>query len=163
MNDFSEEINSKFPNERIKAMLNIKYTAHYIDNIGNSILKPFNISEQQYNILRILRGAKEAITVNDVKDRMIQKSPNSTRLMDKLCDKGFIERIRCENDRRVVYVQINKKGLALLNEINMDEYNNYINKISEKEAKQLNIPTKYFQFILLLFLLTILLIKINFN
>ena len=138
MSDFSEEINSKFPNERIKAMLNIKYTAHYIDNIGNSILKPFNISEQQYNILRILRGAKEAIAVNAVKDRMIQKSPNSTRLMDKLCDKGFIERVRCENDRRVVYVQINKKGLALLNEINMDEFNNYSNKISEKEAKQLN-------------------------
>ena len=138
MANFSEEINSKFPNERIKAMLNIKYTANYLDNIGNSILKPFNISEQQYNILRILRGAKEAITVNAVKDRMIQKSPNSTRLMDKLCDKGFIERVRCENDRRVVYVQINKKGLALLNEINMDEFNNYINKISEKEAKQLN-------------------------
>lgn len=138
MGNFSEEINSKFPNEQVKAMLNIKYTANYLDNIGNSILKPFNISEQQYNILRILRGAKEAITVNAVKDRMIQKSPNSTRLMDKLCDKGFIERVRCENDRRVVYVQINKKGLALLNEINMDEFNNYINKISEKEAKQLN-------------------------
>mgnify|MGYP000850201349 CR=1 FL=1 len=138
MGNFSEDINSKFPNERIKAMLNIKYTANYLDSIGNSILKPFNISEQQYNILRILRGAKEAITVNAVKDRMIQKSPNSTRLMDKLCDKRFIERIRCENDRRVVYVQINKKGLALLNEINMDEYNNYINKISEKEAKKLN-------------------------
>lgn len=138
MGNFSEEINSNFPNERIKAILNIKYTANYLDNIGNSILKPFNISEQQYNILRILRGAKEAITVYAVKDRMIQKSPNSTRLMDKLCDKGFIERVRCENDRRVVYVQINKKGLALLNEINMDEFNNYINKISEKEAKQLN-------------------------
>lgn len=100
MGDFSKEINSTFPNERVKALLNIKYTANYLDTIGNAFLKPFNISEQQYNILRILRGAKEAITVNAVKDRMVQKSPNSTRLMDKLCDKGFIERVRCENDRR---------------------------------------------------------------
>ncbi|SFS70500.1 MarR family winged helix-turn-helix transcriptional regulator [Lutibacter maritimus] len=138
MGDFSKEINSTFPNENVKALLNIKYTANFLDTLGNTFLKPYNISEQQYNILRILRGAKEAITVSTVKERMIQKSPNSTRLMDKLCDKGFIERVRCENDRRVVYVQINEKGLALLNEINMDEFNKYINKISEKEAKQLN-------------------------
>lgn len=138
MGDFSKEINSTFPNENVKALLNIKYTANFLDTLGNTFLKPYNISEQQYNILRILRGAKEPITMSKVKERMVQKSPNSTRLMDKLCDKGFIERVRCENDRRVVYVQINKKGLALLNEINMDEFNKYINKISEKEAKQLN-------------------------
>jgi DNA-binding MarR family transcriptional regulator len=138
MGDFSKEINSTFPNENVKALLNIKYTANFLDTLGNTFLKPYNISEQQYNILRILRGAKEPITMSKVKERMVQKSPNSTRLMDKLCDKGFIERVRCENDRRVVYVQINEKGLALLNEINMDEFNKYINKISEKEAKQLN-------------------------
>jgi DNA-binding MarR family transcriptional regulator len=138
MVEFSKEINSKFPNERVKALLNIKFTANYFDNIGNSVLKPFNISEQQYNILRILRGAKEAITVNTVKDRMVQKSPNSTRLMDKLCDKGLIDRVRCENDRRVVYVQINEKGLALLEEIKIDELGESMNKISEKEAKLLN-------------------------
>ena len=138
MGDFSKEINSTFPNENVKALLNIKYTANFLDTLGNTFLKPYNISEQQYNILRILRGAKEPITVSKVKERMVQKSPNSTRLMDKLCNKGFIERVRCENDRRVVYVQINKKGLALLNEINMDEFNKYINKISEKEAKKLN-------------------------
>ena len=138
MGDLSKEINSKFPNERVKALLNIKFTANYLDNIGNTILKPFNISEQQYNILRILRGAKEAITVKIVKERMVQKSPNSTRLMDKLCDKELIERVRCENDRRVVYVKINDKGLALLKEIKMDDFNNYMDNISENEAKLLN-------------------------
>jgi DNA-binding MarR family transcriptional regulator len=138
MGDFSKEIQSKFPNERVKALLNIKYTANYLDNIGNSLLKPFNISEQQYNILRILRGAKQEITVNTVKDRMIQKSPNATRLMDKLCDKGFIERVRCENDRRVVYVKISEDGLKLLAEINMDSFENQLNNISEEEAKILN-------------------------
>ena len=138
MGDFSKDINSTFPNERVKALLNIKFTANYLDNIGNSVLKPFNISEQQYNILRILRGAKEAITVKTVKNRMIQKSPNSTRLMDKLCDKGLMDRVRCENDRRVVYVQINEKGLALLEEIKIDLLGDAMNKISEKEAKLLN-------------------------
>ena len=138
MADFSKEINSAFPNERVKALLNIKFTANYLDNIGNAILKPFNISEQQYNILRILRGAKEAITVKTVKERMVQKSPNSTRLMDKLCDKNLIDRVRCENDRRVVYVQINEKGLDLLNKIKMEEFDGYMNKISKKEAKTLN-------------------------
>jgi len=138
MAEFSKEINSKFPNERIKALLNIKFTANYLDNIGNTLLKPFNISEQQYNILRILRGAKEAITVKTVKDRMIQKSPNSTRLMDKLCDKGLIERVRCENDRRVVYVKINEKGLALLETIKMDDFDSILKNISENEGKLLN-------------------------
>ncbi|SNR52378.1 DNA-binding transcriptional regulator, MarR family [Lutibacter agarilyticus] len=138
MAEFSKEINSTFPNERVKALLNIKFTANYLDTIGASMLKPFNISEQQYNILRILRGAKEAITVNSVKERMVQKSPNSTRLMDKLCDKGLIERTRCENDRRVVYVKINAKGLALLEEIKIDDFDNYLNSISDKEAKVLN-------------------------
>ncbi|WP_298370407.1 MarR family transcriptional regulator [uncultured Lutibacter sp.] len=138
MAEFSKEINSKFANERVKAMLNIKFTANYLDNIGSKYLKPFKISEQQYNILRILRGAKGKITVKTVKDRMVQKSPNSTRLMDKLCDKGLIERERCENDRRVVYVKISEKGLRLLDEINLDDFDSYLNNLSEKEAKQLN-------------------------
>lgn len=138
MAEFSKEINSTFPNERIKALLNVKFTANYFDTIGNNLLKPFNISEQQYNILRILRGAKKAITVKTVKERMVQKSPNSTRLMDKLCDKDLIERERCEHDRRVVYVKITKKGLSLLSEIKMKDLDSYLTNISEKEAKMLN-------------------------
>ena len=138
MGDISKDINSKFPNEKVKALINIKYTANWLDNIGNEILKPFKISEQQYNILRILRGANKAITVNSVKDKMIQKSPNSTRLMDKLCDKKLIERTRCENDRRVVYVKLSDKGLKLLDRINIGEFETYMNSITEDEAKILN-------------------------
>ncbi|MFD1294608.1 MarR family winged helix-turn-helix transcriptional regulator [Lutibacter holmesii] len=137
MAEFSKEINSKFPNEQIKALLNIKFTANHLDNIGNTFFKPFNISEQQYNILRILKGAKKAITVKTIKERMVQKSPNSTRLMDKLYEKGFIERTRCENDRRVVYVEINEKGLDLLSKIKIDEIK-VASSISTKEAKLLN-------------------------
>lgn len=138
MGDIAKDINSKFPNEHVKALINIKYTANWLDNIGNELLKHAKISIQQYNILRILRGASEAITVNTVRDRMIQKSPNATRLMDKLCDKNLIDRTRCENDRRVVYVKITDKGLQLLNNINIEEFDQYMNKISNDEAKILN-------------------------
>ncbi len=138
MGDIAKDINSIFPNEKVKALINIKYTANWLDTLGNEILKPYKISIQQYNILRILRGADKSITVNTIKDRMIQKSPNATRLMDKLCDKNLIERIRCENDRRVVYIKISEKGLKLLNTINIDEFDNQMNAITEDEAKLLN-------------------------
>ena len=138
MGDISKDINSKFPNERVKALINIKYTANWLNTVGNEILKPSKISNQQYNILRILKGANDAVTVNSVKERMIEKSPNATRLMDKLCDKGLIERTRCENDRRVVYVKISEKGIKLLDKIKIEELGNQMNSITEEEAKTLN-------------------------
>ncbi|WP_457611048.1 MarR family winged helix-turn-helix transcriptional regulator [Lutibacter sp.] len=138
MGNIAKDINSTFPNERVKALINIKYTANWLDTIGNELLKPFKISVQQYNILRILRGADEAITVSSVRKRMIQKSPNATRLMDKLCDKELIERTRCENDRRIVYVKISERGLKLLAKINIEEFNNHMNNITEDEAETLN-------------------------
>jgi MarR family 2-MHQ and catechol resistance regulon transcriptional repressor len=138
MGDISKDIKSTFPNEHVKALINIKYTAHWLDNIGNEFMKPYKISIQQYNILRILRGAGEAVTVKTVKDRMIQKSPNSTRLMDKLCDKGFIIRTRCESDRRVVFIEISEKGLDVLNKIDISKLDNNMKNISEEEAKTLN-------------------------
>ena len=138
MGDLGKDIKSTFTNERVKALLNIKYTANWLDQIGAAILKPYQISEQQYNILRILRGAGKAITVNEVKERMIQKSPNATRLMDKLCEKKLIDRRRCENDRRVVFIQINRKGLDLLDKIDMKELDDCLNVLTEDEAVTLN-------------------------
>lgn len=138
MGDLGIEINSTFPNEKVKALLNIKYTAGWLDQIGTALLKPYNISEQQYNILRILRGAVKEITVTEVRERMIQKSPNATRLMDKLCEKKLIERRRCENDRRVVFVKISKNGLDLIKKINLSDFDKYMNRLTESEAKMLN-------------------------
>lgn len=138
MGDLGKEIKSKFDNEWVKALINIKYTSVYLDSVASKIFRPYNISEQQYNILRILRGAGEQITVNSVKERMIQKSPNSTRLMDKLCEKELISRVRCESDRRVVYVEITKEGLDLLDKIDLRELNEFAKSLTEKEAKTLN-------------------------
>ena len=138
MGDLSKDINSSFPNERVKALINIKYTAGYLDQVGAMILRPFGITEPQYNILRILRGAGKAITVNQVKERMVQRSPNSTRLMDKLCDKKLISRSRCEQDRRVVYVKIEDKGLELLEKVSFNEFEKHMKRLSDEEAKHLN-------------------------
>jgi len=138
MGDLSKDIDSSFPNEWVKALINIKYTANYLDQIGSAQLKPFEITEPQYNILRILRGAGKAITVNQVKERMVQKSPNATRLMDKLCDKDLIIRSRCESDRRVVYVQITDKGLEMLKRIRFDDFDRHMKRLSSNEASKLN-------------------------
>ena len=138
MGDLSKDINSSFANERVKALINIKYTANWLNNRGNMLLKPHKISLQQYNILRILKGAQKDIAVNTVRDRMIEKSPNATRLMDKLCDKKLIERTRCNEDRRIVYVKITSLGLQLLESININNFDNQMQAITETEAKTLN-------------------------
>jgi MarR family 2-MHQ and catechol resistance regulon transcriptional repressor len=134
MGDISKDINSKFISNKLKALINIKYTSNWLNSKENAFFKPYGISPQQYNILRILRGAKDQIKVQIVKDRMIERAPNATRLMDKLCDKTFIERERCKHDRRVVYVKITKAGLDVLTTIDNNNNISFLENISEKEA-----------------------------
>lgn len=112
-----EELKSNFKSPQQRAIVNIRFTSNYLGNIQNQFMSKYDLSMAQFNILRILRGAKDTINVNTVKERMIEKSPNTTRLMDKLIDKGLIERTRCTEDRRVVYVKISKQGLSLLAEM----------------------------------------------
>ncbi len=138
MGDISKDINTSFKNEKLKALINIKYTSNWLNSKENEFFKPYGISPQQYNILRILRGAKDKIKVQIVKDRMIERAPNATRLMDKLCDKSLIERERCEHDRRVVYVKITKQGLALLSTIDVDNTLTYLDNLTDEEAKILS-------------------------
>lgn len=132
----------KFVNERHKAMINIKYTANWMGQMINGALKKYKISIQQFNVLRILRGAKKPISVNEVRDRMVEKTPNITRLMDKLLEKGYIQRFRCEEDRRVVYVEISQNGLDLLQKLEDDKVVEsmppFMENITEEEAKIIN-------------------------
>ncbi len=138
MGDIGKDINSKFINNKIKALINIKYTANWINSKENEFFKQYSISPQQFNILRILRGANEPTKVQVIKDRMLERSPNATRLMDKLCEKEFIERLRCDHDRRVVYINISKKGLELLKTIDSNIKLDFIENLSEEEAEQLS-------------------------
>ncbi len=133
-------LNVSFKTNKQKAVVNLRYTANYISNIQNSFMMQFDLSMAQFNILRILRGAGDIININTVKDRMVEKSPNITRLMDKLIDKEYIERYRCENDRRVVFVKISKKGCELLSELDMvqTEKIDLSGNLTEDEALQLS-------------------------
>lgn len=138
MGDISKDIQSKFESKKIKALINIKFTSNWLNSKENSFFKPYGISPQQFNILRILRGAKKEIKVQNIKDRMIERAPNATRLMDKLFDKNLIGRFRCEDDRRVVYVNITKTGLDLLQQIDALNNTSFLDKLSEQEATTLS-------------------------
>lgn len=135
-----EELKSNFKSPQQRAIVNIRYTSNFLGNIQNHFMSSYDLSMAQFNILRILRGAKDMINVNTVKERMIEKSPNTTRLMDKLIDKGLIERSRCTEDRRVVYVKISEQGLHLLAEMDKDlDINTLIQaNLSDEEANTLS-------------------------
>jgi DNA-binding MarR family transcriptional regulator len=133
-----EEIKTKFNNNRHRFIANLVFTANWFQNSVDDFLKPYDLSLQQNNILRILKGAKSSLTMNQIKELMIEKAPNATRLADKLISKELIERERSATDRRVVYLKITEKGLALLNTIDSNEniaYMTFMNRITEEEAK----------------------------
>lgn len=138
MGDLSKDINSTFVDQKVKAMFNIIYTSNWITSCQNEFFKDFGISPQQYNILRILKGAGEPLNVQTIKDRMLERSPNATRLMDKLCAKHYIERFPSKEDRRVVNIVITKSGIALLEIVPSDINKKLLKNLSEKEAEQLN-------------------------
>lgn len=101
---------SKFHSEYQKLAINILFTNQWLTTNTTKILKPFGISPQQYNVLRILKGqSPNAISVSNIMDRMIDKMSNTSRLVEKLRQKELIERVTCEKDRRQVDVKITKK------------------------------------------------------
>jgi DNA-binding MarR family transcriptional regulator len=104
-----------------RAYLNIMYTGTWMVSRINQVLKPFDLSEPQYNVLRILRGQhSEAMPLYEIQDRMIQKMSNVSRLIDKLLDKGLVVRKECRDNRRKVDIMITKKGLDMLDEVDPD-------------------------------------------
>jgi len=138
MASIEQEINSKIVDDKQKFVVNLVYTSGLIKNMFTDFIKPYDISSQQFNILRILRGDGDWLSMNIVKERMIEKSPNATRLADKLISKKLIERQRSDADRRVVFVKITKLGLELLTKIDTKDnvkFEELISKISPEEAK----------------------------
>ena len=138
MGNLNDDIQSKFKNEKVKAMLNIIYSANWINSKLNTFFKSFDLSHQQFNILRILNGADEPLKVQTIKERMVERAPNATRLMDKLCAKELINRIQCPDDRRVVHIIITKKGKELLHYINKSMNFDVLENLTIDEAKLMN-------------------------
>lgn len=132
---------NKFKDEINKLMINQLFTGKWITNLIAKQLKPFGITNQQYNVLRILRGQKSNyISVNAICDRMIDKMSNVSRLIDKLVDKKLVQRKINKDDRRQADIVINQKGLDLVKAIEdtEDDLKSNFKSLSEEEAKQLN-------------------------
>ena len=137
-----EEIKQpKFKSEYQKLLINIGYTSSWMERFAAAKLKPYKLTPQQFNILRILRGQRpNPATINLLTERMIDKSSNASRLVDKLVKKDFVKRQECPSDRRQVDVLINQKGLDLLAKIDKDEdvWLGEFQGLSITEAKELN-------------------------
>ena len=115
----SEEIQqSTFRSVHTEAVLNIHFTSSWLLRIVQAELNAFEISHEQYNILRILRGNREGTyCLRDVQERMLNRTANTTRLVEKLRKRGLLSRRPNPNNRRMVGVRITQAGLDLLEEM----------------------------------------------
>ncbi|MFC5409211.1 MarR family winged helix-turn-helix transcriptional regulator [Larkinella bovis] len=138
-NDIKQTASFRSPYHRMT--VNLMYTNGWICDEQMQLLKPYGLTIQQYNVLRILRGQyPNPVKVADITERMLDKMSNASRLVDKLLLKELAQRTECPNDRRAVDVIITEKGLDLLK--TMDQHQNQWEKrfhnLSEAEADQLN-------------------------
>ncbi|MFT5890031.1 MAG: DNA-binding MarR family transcriptional regulator [Dokdonia sp.] len=117
-----------------KLTINLLYSANWANDILIETIKPFDISLQQFNVLRILRGQQnQPANLSTINSRMVSKTSNTTRLVDKLITKGYTDRTICPSNRRKVEITITQKGLALLHTIDP-----IINTAEKKVTAQLN-------------------------
>ncbi len=125
-----------------KTVLNIIFTHNDITERLIEILKPYDLSNEQYNVLRILRGQKgNPANMCLIQERMLARTSNTTRLVDKLLLKELVTRKVCKENRRKIEVLITEKGLAILKELDpkVDDYgNNIVARLTTNELEQLN-------------------------
>lgn len=125
-----------------KVILNFTYTQNVIGDHFHEILKPYDISREQYNVLRILRGQKGSpANLNCIQERMLAKNSNTTRLIDKLLLKDFVTREVCPENRRKIEVMITQKGLDILTELDpivIAHEQLFANNLTPEELEQLN-------------------------
>ncbi|MFK7900589.1 MAG: MarR family winged helix-turn-helix transcriptional regulator [Cyclobacteriaceae bacterium] len=132
----------KFDNEYHKLIVNIKYRNGILSNKMQDLFKSHDITLQQYNILRILKGQlPKSVSINTIRDRMIDKNSDVSRLLNRLSVKDLIDKKTSATDRRHSEVTINENGLQLLNildEKRQDVEKELIGSLSQEEAKILN-------------------------
>jgi DNA-binding MarR family transcriptional regulator len=137
-----EEIKQKkFRSSHHRMLVNLLFTSNWASAHQNKLLKPFGLSLQQFNILRILRGQyPNPTTLGLIQERMLDKNSNASRLVDKLKLKKLVERDECKQDRRQVAIVMTEKGLELLKELDalIDGNEKMFMTISEEEADELS-------------------------
>lgn len=132
---------SKFKSEYQKLFINIAYTNSYLTSILSTELKSFDLSMQQFNVLRILRGQHPTpVSINAITERMIDKMSNASRLVEKLHNKGLIERRTCEEDRRQVDVMLSTKGMETLETLDglLPNFESRFSHIPVEDARKVN-------------------------
>ncbi len=139
----SEDLKQRtFASETSKSVVNIIFTGNWMMQQMHDLLKPFGLTPQQYNVLRILRGQQNnPMTVLAITERMLDKMSNASRLVDKLLDKKLVLRRECPKDRRAVDVIILPAGMTLLAEIDQvqKQWEMTFGEIGEDKMNQLNI------------------------
>jgi DNA-binding MarR family transcriptional regulator len=130
----------QFRNNYQKAEVNLIYTCNWINEKMKQIIDEADITTQQYNILRILRGSKMPISTLQIRDRMLDKMSDTSRIVDRLVKKGLAEKATCVSDKRLVDIRISEKGLALLEHLDIRnaDIDNIMHSLSEEEAIQLS-------------------------
>lgn len=137
-----EEIKqTKFRNPHHKAALNLIYTASWLAGRHQDFFKPFGITNQQFNILRILRGQHpNKISGAEIKSRMLDKNSDVSRLLDRLISKKLAIKSQCPNDKRAADIAITDKGLQLLKQVDekMDQTDSKVINLTAGEAVKLS-------------------------
>lgn len=134
-------LQTRFRNEHQKATLNILFTYNWITERTKEVFASEDITPQQFNILRILRGSHpQPLSTLQIRERMIDKMSDTSRIVDRLIAKGLVKKAICKDDRRLVDVMITDKGRKLLERLDsrQDELDNIIGNLSKKEASVLS-------------------------
>lgn len=138
--DIKQATPFKTPYHRV--MVNLMYTSNWVAGSQMRVLKPFGLTLQQYNVLRILRGQyPNPVKVSDITERMLDKMSNASRLVDKLVAKQLVLRTECPSDRRAVDVVITDPGMALLTRLDVHQTKWDVmqgSKLTETEAIHLS-------------------------
>lgn len=142
MGSLEEDLHQKeFTSQRMKLLINVMYTGSWLNTLQNRLFRQYDITPQQFNLMRILRGRyPEPASINLLIDRMIDKMSNASRLVDKLEKKAYATRKSCPRDRRQVEVSITEKGLEVLArlDIALAGLEKELSTISEEEAAAAN-------------------------
>jgi len=129
-----------FRNEYQKGIINLIYTYNWMNEKMKKVFDNEDVTAQQYNILRILRGAGKPISTLQIRERMLDKMSDTSRIVDRLVLKGLAQKSTCKDDKRLVDVSISSRGKKLLEKI--DRYDNEMDAIfgnlTEAEAKTFN-------------------------
>ena len=139
--ELEKEVQTKFENEYHKTVVNMLYTYGWISDILKTRLSKEHVTLQQFNILRILRGQYPGpATINLLKERMLDKMSDASRIVERLVQKGLVTRCINQRDRRAVDIVINEKGLELLKKLDpvITPIDVLKTNLSEAEAEQLN-------------------------